>query len=83
MPFSYELLIVSYESRLYLHPIRMSPISTHLNVLPFGIVVERSLIIIKASLLIAFDFTRLGVPAIREIFMYKLLYTGPILISRI
>ena len=32
-PFSYELLIFSYEIRLYLHPFRMAPISTRLSVL--------------------------------------------------
>ena len=40
MQFSYELLYITIQFRLYHHPDRMPPISAHLGVLPSGIVVE-------------------------------------------
>lgn len=50
-PFSYELLYISVQIRLYLIPFWNLTASTHLSVLPLGIVVTRSSF--KASLGIA------------------------------
>ena len=41
-PFSYELLHVPMQARLYHHLLREQGASSHLAVLPFGIVVARS-----------------------------------------